>query len=103
MIRARLCNARASPEPTEMPASRGRVQGPRQWADTEYQGSDGASLRRRTSRQANQTETRWHAHCFAGAPMPLISIVLPTHRRAHLLETALRSVVNQVGFDDFEV
>lgn len=35
--------------------------------------------------------------------MPLISIVLPTHRRAHLLETALRSVVNQVGFDDFEV
>ncbi len=35
--------------------------------------------------------------------MPLISIVLPTHRRAHLLETALASVVAQVGFDDFEV
>jgi len=35
--------------------------------------------------------------------MPLISIVLPTHRRAHLLESALQSVVVQQGFDDFEV
>jgi glycosyltransferase involved in cell wall biosynthesis len=35
--------------------------------------------------------------------MPLISIVLPTHRRAHLLETALASVVAQIGFDDFEL
>ncbi|MFZ5891758.1 MAG: glycosyltransferase family 2 protein [Myxococcota bacterium] len=35
--------------------------------------------------------------------MPLISIVLPTHHRAHLLETALQSVRAQVGFDDFEV
>lgn len=35
--------------------------------------------------------------------MPLISIVLPTHHRAHLLRTALESVRAQVGFDDFEV
>lgn len=35
--------------------------------------------------------------------MPLISIVLPTRRRAHLLETALTSVFVQSGFDDFEV
>jgi glycosyltransferase involved in cell wall biosynthesis len=35
--------------------------------------------------------------------MPLISIVLPTHHRAHLLETALQSVRAQVGFNDFEV
>lgn len=35
--------------------------------------------------------------------MPLISIVLPTHHRAHLLQTALESVRAQVGFGDFEV
>ncbi len=35
--------------------------------------------------------------------MPLISIVLPTHRRAHLLQTALASITAQSGFDDFEV
>ncbi len=35
--------------------------------------------------------------------MPLISITLPTHRRPHLLETAIASVVGQVGFDDFEL
>lgn len=35
--------------------------------------------------------------------MPLISIALPTHRRAHLLQTALKSVVDQVGFHDFEL
>lgn len=35
--------------------------------------------------------------------MPLISIVLPTHRREHLLKTALASIVAGSGFDDFEV
>ncbi|HWA74177.1 MAG TPA: glycosyltransferase family 2 protein [Polyangiaceae bacterium] len=35
--------------------------------------------------------------------MPLISIVLPTHRREHLLKTALESVVTSSGFDDYEV
>lgn len=35
--------------------------------------------------------------------MPLISIVMPTHRRAHLLKSALTSIVQQAGFDDFEV
>jgi glycosyltransferase involved in cell wall biosynthesis len=35
--------------------------------------------------------------------MPLISIVLPTHRREHLLKTALESVVTSSGFEDYEV
>jgi glycosyltransferase involved in cell wall biosynthesis len=35
--------------------------------------------------------------------MPLISIVLPTRRRMHLLQTALGSIFAQTGFDDFEV
>jgi glycosyltransferase involved in cell wall biosynthesis len=35
--------------------------------------------------------------------MPLLSIVIPTRRRAHLLETALRSALAPSGFDDFEI
>jgi glycosyltransferase involved in cell wall biosynthesis len=35
--------------------------------------------------------------------MPLISIVLPTHRRPHLLKTALASIMQTTGFDDYEV
>src|SRR5688572_28423727 len=35
--------------------------------------------------------------------MPLISIVLPTHRREYLLKTALASICASSGFEDYEV
>lgn len=35
--------------------------------------------------------------------MPLISIVMPTHRRPHLLQTALKSALEQQDFSDYEV
>ncbi len=34
---------------------------------------------------------------------PLISVVIPTRNRAHLLELALRSALEQQGFSDYEV
>src|SRR6187401_1422354 len=99
MIGRPHCNARASQETPQR--HRARARSLRQPADREHQERDGASGLARSPRVSLLT---WPARALlCPAPMPLISIVLPTHRRAHLLETALASVVNQVGFDDFEV
>lgn len=35
--------------------------------------------------------------------MPLISVIIPTRQRPHLLKSALRSVMEQKGFSDYEV